>query len=159
MNRSFEVWQRNWKMSKWKSNPNLILLTVWFLAQRMLTKWKLPTQARRIEPSILILPVEFRLPNMTKVCWQLFRWESFFTFSVYLLGHEDSILKCKLCSKSVNKTDLVVHRKEHHGKERRCLVCEKKSSTSADAEKHLILHTGIKPFECNICDAKFAFRG
>lgn len=40
-----------------------------------------------------------------------------------------------------------------------CLLCDRSFSQKATLNVHLAKHTGIKPFECTLCPAKFGQKG
>ena len=37
-----------------------------------------------------------------------------------------------------------------------CSICDKKFNHTSNLRKHLIMHSGLKPFHCNVCQKKFS---
>ena len=72
---------------------------------------------------------------------------------------KEKAFPCTICKKSFGfPADLrrhVADIHEHNGKHM-CGFCEKRFYSSTDKKYHERTHTNEKPFECNICNAKFS---
>ncbi|XP_053698182.1 zinc finger protein 492-like [Sabethes cyaneus] len=64
---------------------------------------------------------------------------------------------CHQCGKVSDNRRIKDHILEVHQKESlpKCLLCEKTFTTSRSLERHMLVHTGIKPYSCDQCDATF----
>ena len=71
---------------------------------------------------------------------------------------EESIT-CNLCSEVVCCQDVMTHFKSVHTGATKCIVCAKQCRLFADTVKHLVLHTGIKPYKCELCGQGFPLKG
>ena len=71
-------------------------------------------------------------------------------------------IKCDLCTKSFTRQDsLDAHVRAAHSKIRPYMCtyegCNKAYSNSSQLLQHTRLHTGGKPYQCNLCDKSFTF--
>lgn len=73
--------------------------------------------------------------------------------------HSDMVHLCSLCSENFTTDEaLVEHRKDVHNRGfHQCELCDKVLSTKGMLEGHYLVHKGIKPFACAICEPKREF--
>lgn len=73
--------------------------------------------------------------------------------------HSDMVHLCSLCSENFTTDEaLVEHRKDVHNRSfHQCELCDKVLSTKGMLEGHYLVHKGIKPFACAICEPKREF--
>lgn len=76
--------------------------------------------------------------------------------------HEHSGKSCKFCSAVFeNSIQLYKHMEEMHENEKNvvCTLCGKKFFKEWNLKLHMNIHSGVKPFMCEICGASFALGG
>ncbi|CAG4958688.1 unnamed protein product [Colias eurytheme] len=67
-------------------------------------------------------------------------------------------LQCKTCDRTFpNRSTYTIHIKRDHLMERThgCNVCDMKFFTSCDLKDHMISHSGVKKYQCDICMKSF----
>ncbi|XP_076061809.1 uncharacterized protein LOC143037451 [Oratosquilla oratoria] len=87
-------------------------------------------------------------------------------FDEHMKGHKKNV--CEVCQKSFsNKRELIRHcRGEHQSlpqnisldKEYKCEKCDHVFNRPSLLKHHLLLHNGIKPLECQLCNKQFSHR-
>ncbi|ESN91636.1 hypothetical protein HELRODRAFT_137145, partial [Helobdella robusta] len=66
------------------------------------------------------------------------------------------INKCSECSYTTSTSnELQLHIRRVHNKHA-CLICWRLFGQKANRDRHLCLHTGHKPYKCDICGEKFS---
>ncbi|XP_050440013.1 zinc finger protein 732-like isoform X2 [Adelges cooleyi] len=83
--------------------------------------------------------------NLSK-CGTLYPWKyCLTTFEEKGIDNPKNVfIKTKSCKTKVNKN-----------KNYKCHLCGKKFGWSTDLKRHILIHTGEKPFKCSICQAAF----
>ncbi|KAL3870709.1 hypothetical protein ACJMK2_038753 [Sinanodonta woodiana] len=67
--------------------------------------------------------------------------------------------KCTVCGLSFSTHSLLfLHKKKHAVLEHACFVCGKMYTRKFDLDRHLRVHTGDQPYECDICLMGFGCR-
>lgn len=66
---------------------------------------------------------------------------------------------CEECGKSYRQREMLLsHRKRHLPPTIQCPFCDKLFYSKNELKSHTGLHTGIKPFKCDLCSAAFVAR-
>uniref|UniRef100_A0A8C6LVH3 C2H2-type domain-containing protein n=2 Tax=Nothobranchius furzeri TaxID=105023 RepID=A0A8C6LVH3_NOTFU len=98
-------------------------------------------------------------------CSKLFRFRSM--LASHMLIHSDvRPFACDLCSRSFRRhSHLKRHREVVHANGARlpesfvCHICGKDKKCRSQLARHVIIHTGERPFACELCPARFNRRG
>ena len=70
--------------------------------------------------------------------------------------HNQTMVSCDVCGKSVRKRALSKHRQCHsESAKSKCPYCSKMFSSIWNRRVHERIHTGVKPYVCNICGKGF----
>ncbi|XP_068437424.1 endothelial zinc finger protein induced by tumor necrosis factor alpha-like [Clinocottus analis] len=98
------------------------------------------------------------------VCGKVFRFRSLLA-SHSLVHSESRPHGCDFCSRSFRRlSHLKRHREVLHASGRApqsfvCLVCGKDKKCRSQLARHAVVHTGERPFACELCAARFNRRG
>ncbi|KAI5636814.1 THAP domain-containing protein [Phthorimaea operculella] len=96
-------------------------------------------------------------PCMCEVCGRMF--QSYALLKDHRWVHTgERPFKCSECSKSFRmKQRLVAHRRVHSAVKASylCNLCGKHFSTHSNRQRHMIIHTGLRPFRCEMCEKSF----
>ena len=80
-------------------------------------------------------------------------------FQPYLKKHIRTVhekLPCTVCGKIVSKVRLTIHMNIFHTEEKKkpfvCKTCNKGFSCKKSFQEHSNIHTGERPFQCDLCE-------
>lgn len=103
------------------------------------------------------LPVEKRICD---ICFKVFKYRP--SMLKHRKKHEMSGKNCKFCDEIFESAiKLYRHMEDKHDKEKNieCMECGKKFFKEWNLKMHMAVHTGAKPYLCEICGASFALGG
>lgn len=103
------------------------------------------------------LPIEKRICD---ICFKVFKYRP--SMLKHRKKHEMSGKHCKFCDEIFdNAVKLYRHMEDKHEKEKNivCTECGKKFFKEWNLKMHMAVHTGAKPYLCEICGASFALGG
>ena len=79
-----------------------------------------------------------------------------------LMHNPEKKLQCDKCDYRTNhKEQLKRHYYTHsedqsEGRKHKCSICHKTWFTKQDLKEHIMVHAGIKPYKCNLCNSAFS---
>lgn len=94
------------------------------------------------------------------ICFKVFKFR--LSMLKHRRNHEITGKTCKYCNEIFeNSIQLYKHMEELHENEKNvvCAICNKKFFREWNLKMHMIVHSGLKPFMCEICGASFALGG
>ncbi|XP_078544187.1 ras-responsive element-binding protein 1 isoform X2 [Lissotriton helveticus] len=71
---------------------------------------------------------------------------------------------CPLCEKVCNSQhQLTMHIRQHNtdtgGTDHSCSICGKSLSSASSLDRHMLVHSGERPYKCNVCGQSFTTNG
>ncbi|XP_041423652.1 ras-responsive element-binding protein 1 isoform X3 [Xenopus laevis] len=77
---------------------------------------------------------------------------------------ERSSYTCPLCEKICNSQhQLTTHIRQHNtdtgGTEHSCSICGKSLSSASSLDRHMLVHSGERPYKCSVCGQSFTTNG
>lgn len=94
------------------------------------------------------------------VCFKVFKYRP--SMLKHRKKHDSSGKECQFCAQVFeNSIKLYKHMDENHEDRKNivCQTCGKKFFREWNLKMHMIVHTGAKPFMCEICGTSFALQG
>ncbi|XP_050356087.1 zinc finger protein 93-like [Nymphalis io] len=76
----------------------------------------------------------------------------------HMLLHSNPVgllVACPFCNQNIKRNTLTQHIKYVHNSKPQCNVCSKTFANQNNLKRHMMIHSGIKDFECDICLKRF----
>lgn len=94
--------------------------------------------------------------HLCNMCGKGFESEEILTGHMLLHNVQGLLLQCPFCDQIVKRSTLTQHIKYGHNNIKpQCEVCFKTFANPNNLKRHMMIHSGVKDFECDICPKRF----
>lgn len=94
--------------------------------------------------------------NHCTLCGKGFESPEILTGHLLLHSINGLLISCPFCDQVVRRNTLTQHIKYSHNKIKpQCCLCNKTFANPNNLKRHMVIHSGIKEFECDICFKRF----
>ncbi|CAF4859125.1 unnamed protein product [Pieris macdunnoughi] len=93
--------------------------------------------------------------HLCNLCGKGFESAEILTGHTLLHRSSGPLVACPFCSQLIRRNALTQHIKYTHNSKPQCTVCNKTFANQNNLKRHMMIHSGIKEFECDICFKRF----
>ncbi|XP_050673100.1 zinc finger protein 33A-like isoform X2 [Leptidea sinapis] len=93
--------------------------------------------------------------NLCNKCGKGFETPEILAGHMQLHKSTSTLVECQFCNKYIKRSALTHHIKFVHSVKPKCTICDKTFANQNNLKRHMMIHRGIKEFECDICMKRF----
>ncbi|XP_038218432.1 zinc finger protein 836-like [Zerene cesonia] len=93
--------------------------------------------------------------HLCNLCGKGFETAEILTGHTLLHRSTGPVVSCPFCNQVVRRNGLTQHIKYTHNTKPQCELCQKTFANQNNLKRHMIIHSGIKEFVCDICSKRF----